>query len=50
MNTTGCVLMSTLTSELIHREALMSRAVFTFKHDIFIDQKHILHLKALNKT
>lgn len=27
-----------------------STAVFTFKHDIFIDQKHSLHLKALNKT
>lgn len=33
-----------------NREAQMSRVVFTFKRDIFIDQKIILHLKALNKT
>lgn len=39
-----------LTLEIIHHEAQINQAVFTFKHDIFIDQKHILHLKALNKT
>lgn len=35
---------------IIYQKAQMNWAVFTFKHDIFIDQKHIHRLKALNKT
>lgn len=41
---------SMLALEIIYQKAQMNRAVSTFKHDIFIDQKHIHCLKALNET